>query len=297
MLEPSKSAEDTASDAIPTSHTSLLSSDEPLIVVTPAGALVPLNLRDLWSYRELLYFLTWRDVKVRYKQTALGVAWAVLQPVLMMLVFSLFFSERAGLTVGVPYPLFALAGLVPWTFFANSVSNSGNSVVNSAGLITKVYFPRLLVPAAALIACFVDFLMAFVVLVGLMLYYRVDLKPSILMLPVLTGLTALFALGVGTWLAGLNVKYRDIRFVLPFLMQLWLFVSSVILPSSSVPASWRWLLALNPMSSIIEGFRSSLLGTPFDWRALAIAAVITLLVFVYSAYSFRRMEREFADII
>ena len=277
-------------------HSSL--PDKPLITIEPGKKWVPLNLRDIWTNRELLYFLTWRDVKVRYKQTALGAAWAILQPVFMMLIFSLFFGRVAGVaSEGLPYPLFAFAGLVPWTFFANSVSLSGNSVVTNAGLITKVYFPRMMVPAAAVLAGLVDFALAFVVLIGLMFYYGVGLTANILMLPVLVVLTALFALGVGMWLAALNVKYRDVRFVLPFLIQIWLFVSSVIIPSSAVPERWRWLLALNPMSGIIEGYRAALLGRAFDWPTLATAAAITLGVLVYSAYTFRRMEKSFADII
>ncbi len=280
----------------PTTPSSL--PDKPLTVIEPGKKWVPLNLRDIWTNRELLYFLVWRDVKVRYKQTALGAAWAILQPVFMMLIFSLFFGRVAGVASdGVPYPLFAFTGLVPWTFFANSVSLSGNSVVTNSGLITKVYFPRLMVPASAVLAGLVDFALAFVVLVGLMFYYGVGLTTNLLMLPVLVVLTALFALGVGMWLAALNVRYRDVRFVLPFLIQIWLFVSSVIIPSSAIPERWRWLLALNPMSGIIEGYRAALLGLAFDWPTLAVAAAITIVVVVYSAYAFRRMEKSFADII
>ncbi|HYY41820.1 MAG TPA: ABC transporter permease, partial [Pyrinomonadaceae bacterium] len=248
--------------------------------------------------RELLFFLAWRDVKVRYKQTALGAAWAVLQPLFMMLIFTIFFGRLAGVeSGGIPYPLFALAGLVPWTFFANAITASGNSLVGSANLITKVYFPRALVPAAAVAAGLVDFIIAFLTLAGLMLYYRVGLTAHILMLPVLVVLTTLFALGVGMWMSALNVKYRDIRFALPFLIQIWLFVSSVIMPSTTLPVKWRWLLALNPMSAIIEAYRAALFGWPFDWPMLGLAAGITLVVLVYSAYSFRRVEKTFADII
>jgi lipopolysaccharide transport system permease protein len=252
----------------------------------------------LWSYRELLYFLTWRDLKVRYKQTALGVAWAVLQPLFMMLVFTLFFGRLASIDTGsVPYPLFAFAGLVPWTFFANAVASSANSLVGSAHLISKVYFPRLLVPVGAVAASLADFALSFLTLVGMLIFYRVEPSASLLMLPVLVALMTLFALGVGLWLSALNVKYRDIRFVLPFGIQLWLFVSSVILPSSAVPERWRWLLILNPMSGIIEGFRAALFGAPFDWRAIGVASVVVFALLVYSAYSFRRMEKSFADII
>jgi lipopolysaccharide transport system permease protein len=271
---------------------------EPLVVIQPSKRLSLLNLKDIWAYRELLFFLTWRDVKVRYKQTALGAAWAILQPLFMMIIFTIFFGRLAGVaSAGIPYPLFALAGLVPWTFFANAITASGNSLVGSANLITKVYFPRLIVPAAAMLAGLVDFLLAFLILVVMMFYYRVQLTVQILFLPVLILLTALFSLGVGTWMSALNVKYRDVRFALPFLIQLWLFVSSVILPSTSVPQKWRWLLMLNPMSGIIEGYRAALFGLPFDWPALGIASALTIVVLLYAIYAFGRVERSFADII
>src|SRR6476661_7288505 len=269
---------------------------EPLVVIEPRRGWQILNLRDLWTYRELLYFLTWRDVKVRYKQTALGAAWAILQPLFMMVIFTIFFGRLAAVdSAGIPYPLFALAGLVPWTFFSNAIAASGNSLVGNANLITKVYFPRLIVPAAAMMAGLVDFLLAFLLLCFLMVYYHVTLTVQILFLPVLILLTALFSLGIGTWMSALNVKYRDVRFALPFVIQLWLFVSSVILPSSSIPQKWRWLLMLNPMSGIIEGYRAALFGLPFDWPALSIAAVLTLLVLLYAIYAFARVERSFAD--
>jgi homopolymeric O-antigen transport system permease protein len=271
---------------------------EPLVVIQPTKRWSLLSFKDIWAYRELLFFLTWRDVKVRYKQTALGAAWAILQPLFMMLIFTIFFGRLAGVgSAGVPYPLFALAGLVPWTFFSNAITASGNSLVGSANLITKVYFPRLIVPAAAMLAGLVDFVLAFVLLCLLMVYYRVSVTPQILFLPVLVLLTSLFALGVGTWMAALNVKYRDVRFALPFVIQLWLFVSSVILPSSSIPQKWRWLLMLNPMSGIIEGYRAALLGLPFDWPAIGVAAALTIVVLLYAIYSFGRVERNFADII
>ena len=271
---------------------------EPFVVIQPTGNWRLVSLRDLWAYRELLFFLTWRDVKVRYKQTALGAAWAILQPLFMMVIFTIFFGRLAGVdSAGIPYPLFALAGLVPWTFFSNAITASGNSLVGSANLITKVYFPRLIVPAAAILAGFVDFALAFLLFCAMMIYYRVAPSIHILFLPVLIVMTSLFALGVGTWMSALNVKYRDVRFALPFLIQLWLFVSSVILPSSALPQKYRWLLMLNPMSGIIEGYRSALFGLPFDWLALAVAAAITIAVLAYAIYSFARVERSFADII
>ncbi len=271
---------------------------QPLVVIEPGKSLSLQKLYDVWAYRELLYFLTWRDVKVRYKQTALGAAWAILQPLFMMIIFTLFFGRLAGISTGdVPYALFALAGLVPWTFFSNSVTASSNSLVGSANLITKVYFPRLIVPAAAMLAGLVDFLLAFLLMVVLMIYYQVRPTSHLLFLPVLVLMTALFSLGVGTWLSALNVKYRDIRFALPFLIQLWLFVSSVILPSSSIPQKYRWLLWFNPMSGIIEGYRSALFGMPFDWVSIGIAALLTVVVLVFAIHSFNRVERSFADII
>jgi lipopolysaccharide transport system permease protein len=271
---------------------------EPFVVIQPTRNWRLVSLKDLWAYRELLFFLTWRDVKVRYKQTALGAAWAILQPLFMMIIFTNFFGRLAGVdSAGIPYPLFALAGLVPWTFFSNAITASGNSLVGSANLVTKVYFPRLIVPAAAMLAGFVDFALAFLLFCAMMIYYRVAPSIHILFLPVLIVMTSLFALGVGTWMSALNVKYRDVRFALPFLIQLWLFVSSVILPSSALPQKYRWLLMLNPMSGIIEGYRSALFGLPFDWAALAVAAAITIAVLAYAIYSFARVERSFADII
>jgi homopolymeric O-antigen transport system permease protein len=272
--------------------------EEPLVVIQASSKWNLINLKDIWAYRELLFFLTWRDVKVRYKQTVLGAAWAILQPLFMMIIFTIFFGRLAGVeSAGVPYPIFALAGLVPWTFFANTITASGNSLVGSAHLITKVYFPRLIVPAAAMTAGLVDFVLAFMLLVVMMIYYRVPITMQVLFLPVLVLLTALFGLGVGTWMSALNVKYRDVRFALPFLIQLWLFVSSVILPSSAVPAKWRWVLMFNPMSGIIEGYRAALFGLPFDWPALGVATVLTIAMLFYSVYSFGKAERSFADII
>src|SRR5438132_434872 len=259
---------------------------EPLVVIEPSKSWVALNLRDLWAYRELLYFLTWRDVKVRYKQTLLGAAWAILQPLLTMLIFTLLFGKLAGIkSDGIPYPIFAYAGLLIWTFFANAVTNSGNSLVGSANLITKIYFPRMIIPGAAVAAGLVDFAIAFVILIVLMIYYRLAVTWTILMLPLLIVLTTLVALGAGLWLSALNVKYRDIRYALPFLIQLWMFASPVIYPLDMVPAKWRWVLMLNPLSGIIENFRAALFGNAnIDWTALSVSAVIALSVLIYSAY-------------
>jgi lipopolysaccharide transport system permease protein len=272
--------------------------EEPLVVIEANKVWSGLYFRDLWAFRELLYFLTWRDVKVRYKQTELGVAWAIIQPLFTMLVFTLFFGRLAGVpSDNVPYPVFAYAGLLAWTFFANAITNSGNSLVGSANLITKVYFPRMLIPAAAVAAGLVDFAFAFVILVLLMIYYGVMITWTIVMFPVLVLLTTLLALGMGLWLSALNVKYRDVRFALPFLVQLWMFVSPVIYPASFLPAKFRWLIGLNPMTGIIEGYRSALFGRPFNWLALGISAAITLGLLFYASSTFRRMEKTFADIV
>jgi len=282
----------------PASPASIDLPDQPLVTIEPSGRWGVFNLGDLWSYRELLYFLIWRDVKVRYKQTALGVAWAIIQPLFTMLIFSLFFGRLAGVpSDNIPYPVFAYAGLLPWTFFANAVSNSGNSLVGSANLITKVYFPRMIIPAAAVGAGLVDLGISFIVLIPLMIYYGISVTWNFLMFPVVVLLTALLALGVGMWSSALNVKYRDVRFALPFLIQLWMFVSPVIYPTSFLPQRWRLLFALNPMTGIIEGYRSALFGHNFNWKAIAVATVITVVMLVYASFTFRRMEKSFADIV
>jgi len=273
--------------------------DAPLIVIEPSKSWVALNLRDLWAYRELLYFLTWRDVKVRYKQTLLGVAWAILQPLLTMLIFTLLFGRLAGIkSDGIPYPIFAYAGLLIWTFFANAVTNSGNSLVGSANLITKIYFPRIIIPGAAVGAGLVDLGIAFLIQIGLMLYYHVTITRAIMMVPLLVLLVTLLALGVGMWLSALNVKYRDIRYAIPFLIQLWMFASPIIYPESMLQGKMRYVLRLNPLTGIVENFRVALFGhSNFHWQSLGISAAITLFILIYSAYSFRRMERSFADIV
>jgi lipopolysaccharide transport system permease protein len=270
-----------------------------VVIIEPSKTWVPLKLRDLWEYRELLYFLTWRDVKVRYKQTLLGAAWAVLQPLLTMLIFTLIFGRLAGIqSGGIPYPLFAFGGLLIWTFFSNSVTNSGNSLVGSSNLITKIYFPRMIIPTAAVAAGLVDLVIAFVIQIVLMAYYGVHVTWAIVMTVPLVVLAALLAVGVGMWLSALNVKYRDIRYAIPFLIQIWMFASGVIYPVSMLPRKWQLLLRLNPLTGLIENFRIALFGSgSFEWTSLLIAAAITLLVLVYSAFSFRRMERHFADVI
>jgi len=270
-----------------------------VVIIEPSKTWVPLKLRDLWEYRELLFFLTWRDVKVRYKQTLLGATWAILQPLLTMLIFTLLFGGLAGIqTGGIPYPLFAFGGLLIWTFFSNSVTNSGNSLVGSSNLITKIYFPRMIIPMAAVGAGLVDFILAFLIQAVLMAYYRVQVTWALVMIPPLALLAALLAVGVGMWLSALNVKYRDIRYAIPFLVQIWMFASPIIYPVSMLPAKWRWVFMLNPLTGIIQNFRIALFGNQsFEWNSLLISVAITLAVLVYSAFSFRRMERHFADII
>src|SRR5438105_2193818 len=267
--------------------------DKPLVVIEPSRSFIAVDLGELRAYRELLYFLMWRDVKVRYKQTTLGAAWVALQPLLTMVVFSLVFGRLAGLrSDGIPYPLFAYAGLLPWTFFSGAVNKSGNSLIGNANLITKVYFPRILIPAAAVGAGLLDFAIAFLVLVLLMLYYGVAPTWGLVLLPALVVLVALLALGVGLLTSALNVKYRDVGNALPFMIQLWMFASPVIYPASMLPEEWRWLLKLNPLTGIIEGFRFALFGhRGLDWAALAISTVVTLTLLTYAAYNFRRMEK------
>ncbi len=271
---------------------------EPFVVIEPQRSWLKLRLKELWDYRELLYFLAWRDIKVRYKQTALGVTWAVLQPLLAMAVFTLIFGRLEGATAdGLPYPLFAYSGLLLWVFFANAVTNSGNSLVTSSNLITKVYFPRMIIPAAAVAAGTLDFVLACVLLVPLALWYGVGLSANMLLAPAFVLLTMLCALGVGLWMSALNVKYRDVRHALPFAVQLWMFVSSVIAPSHVVPAKFRWLLFLNPLTGIIENFRAALFGRAVNWTSLAVALAVTLGLFVSAMLYFRRVERSFADVV
>ena len=272
--------------------------EEPLVVIEANEAWVAVNLRDLWTYRELLYFLIWRDVKIRYKQTLLGAAWAILQPLLTMLIFTLIFSEVAKIdSNGIPYPVFAYAALLPWTFFANALTTSGNSIVGSAHLITKVYFPRLIIPVTAVCAGLVDLAVAFPMLVALMFYYHTGVTMNVLLLPPLVLLTTLLAIAVGTWLSAINVRYRDVKFAIPFIVQIWMYLSPVAYPSSVVPAKWRIFYSLNPLVGIIDGYRSALFGRAFDWKAIIISLVLTLTFLGYASHQFRKMEKTFADIV
>jgi lipopolysaccharide transport system permease protein len=270
----------------------------PHFVIEAGRGSLWVSLGELWTHRELLYFLTWRDVKLRYKQTALGALWAVLQPLLMMVVFTVLFGRLAHVpSDGLPYPIFAFAGLVPWQFFQSAVSQGGASLIGNSQLVTKVYFPRMAIPGAAVGAALVDFAIALLILFAMMVCYGIAPGAGIAMFPALVALLAIFAGAVGMWMAGMNVKYRDIKYVLPFMLQLWMLATPVIYPASFVPAAWRWILMLNPLTGIIGGFRSALLDKPFDWPAIAVAAVLTLGAAAYAAWSFRRMERGFADVI
>jgi lipopolysaccharide transport system permease protein len=272
--------------------------DEPLVVIEPSKSWVAINFRDLWAYRELFYFLIWRDLKVRYKQTVLGVIWVVIQPLLTTFIFTIFLGMLVRVpSEGVPYPLLVYTGLLPWTFFSSAISTSANSLVGNAHLITKVYFPRMIIPGAAIGARLLDFAIALAMLAVLMIYYRVPPTGNLLMLPVLIALITLLSWGFGMWTSALNVKYRDIGVMLPVFTQLWMFVSPVAYPVTLVPEGWRWLYFLNPLAGIIEGFRAAILGLAFNWGALGFSTIITFVLLVYSAYAFRRMEKSFADII
>jgi len=279
--------------------------DEPLITIQPGGSWSALNPRDLWLHRELLYFLIWRDIKVRYKQMFFGVAWVVMQPLLMTLIFTIFLGMLARVpTGGVPYALLVYIALLPWMFFSSAVSSCSISLISNANLITKVYFPRILVPAAAVGAKLVDLAFSFAILVLLMLFYRVVLNYHFVLtwnlaaLPFLIMLTALLAFGLGTLAGALNVKYRDVGMALPVLMQLWMFVSPVLYSSNQlVPEKWRTLYDLNPLVGIVEGFRVALLGGHFNLFALMVSVTFTVAILICAAYTFRHIEKSFADVI
>ena len=274
-------------------------SEPQVVLIKPSKGWVSLNLAALWEYRELLYFLTWRDIKVRYKQTALGAAWAILQPMATMLIFSLFFGRLVKVpSDGVPYPLFTFAALVPWTFFSNGLNQSSNSLIASANLLKKVYFPRLAIPLATVLAGVVDFMLAFLVLLGMIAFYRVTPTIKILWTPLLLALAFVTSLGVGLWMSALNVKYRDVRYVVPFLIQIWLFATPVAYPSSLLSEPWRTIYGLNPMVGVVEGFRWALLGTnTAPGFMVAISTLVALLLLITGAFYFRYMEKTFADVV
>ncbi|MBI4530644.1 MAG: ABC transporter permease [Candidatus Latescibacteria bacterium] len=270
-----------------------------VIRIHPSRGWRAVNLREVWEYRELLYFLVWRDIKVRYKQTVLGAAWAIIQPFFTMVVFSLFFGRFAKIpSDGIPYPIFTYTALLPWSFFTHALSQSSNSLVGSANLITKVYFPRLVVPISSVLSGFVDFAIAFVVLIGMMLYYGMTPTVAVVWLPAFLFLAMITGLGAGLWLSAMNVQYRDVRYAVPFLTQLWLFATPVAYPSSLVPEVWRTVYGLNPMAGVVEGFRWVLLGSTKAPEPLIVVSVVVVIgVFVGGLFYFKRMEQTFADVV
>lgn len=274
-------------------------SEIPYLRIEPSKGFVPLKLKELWEFRELLYFLIWRDIKVRYKQTALGVLWAIIQPLMTMIVFSIFFGKLAKLSSdGVPYPIFSFAALVPWTLFAGGLSQASGSLVGSSNLIKKVYFPRLIIPTAAVLAGVVDFLVAFGMLLLLMLGYGIMPTINIIWLPALLLLTVVTSLGISLWLSALNVEYRDVKYVIPFLTQFWLFATPIAYSSSLLSEPWRTIYGINPMVGVVEGFRWALLGTDTQPGAMIfVSALAAVFLLVSGAYYFRRMEKTFADRI
>ena len=277
----------------------LQTAEIPVQVIEPARGWVSLKLKELWEYRELGYFLTWREVKVRYKQTAIGAAWAIIQPLFTMLVFSLFFGRLAKMpSDGVPYPVFSMTGVVPWTFFASGLAQCANSLVGNANLIAKVYFPRLWIPISAVLSGSVDFAIGFALLLGLMLIEHVTPTINVLWLPAFVLLAVITSLGVGLWLSALNVQYRDVRYVVPFLTQFWMFATPIVYPSSLLKEPWRTVYGLNPMVGVVEGFRWALLGVgkaPEFMLLVSSSAAIALLI--SGAFYFRRMEKTFADVV
>ena len=284
---------DVPSNPLPNKRQSLI------LNIEPSKSWVSLRLGELWQYRELLYFLVWRDVKVRYKQTALGAAWAIIQPLFTMLIFSLFFGRLARMpSDGIPYPLFSLAALVPWTFFANGLNQSSNSLVASANLLKKVYFPRLVIPLATVVAGVVDFALSFVVLLGLMAFYGIAPTINLVWMPLFLLLALVTSLGVGLWMSALNVKYRDVRYIVPFIIQVWMFSSPIVYPSSLLPPQWRTVYGLNPMVGVVEGFRWALLGTnTAPGFMIGVSSITALLILIGGAFYFRHMEKTFADVV
>ena len=274
-------------------------SSPPLTVIEPVEGWIPIDLRKLWDKREILYFLIWRDIKVRYKQTLLGGAWAILQPFLTMVVFSVIFGYLAKVpSDGIPYPVFTYTALLPWMFFAHAITESGNSLVLNQQLITKVYFPRLVIPLASVLAGLVDFGIGFIVLIGMMLFYGIVPTPAVLVLPFFILLELITGLGAGLWLATLNVRYRDVRYTIPFLVQFWLFLTPVAYSSSLIPERWRVLYGLNPMAGVVEGFRWALLGRSGSISPeILVSSAVAVGLLVSGLYYFRRLERTFSDVI
>lgn len=273
-------------------------SHEHITVIEPQKSWRTLDLKELWAYRELLYVLAQRDIKVRYKQTVLGVAWALIQPLATMLLFTMVFGRLARIpSDGLPYPVFVYAALLPWTFFANAISTTSNSLVGQQHLISKVYFPRLIIPLSSIGTGLIDFAVSSVILLILMVYYGVGWSFNLLAVPLLVLAVIFIALGVGTLLSALTVTYRDFRYVVPFMVQFWMFATPVVYPASLFPEQWRWALYLNPMAGLIEGFRSAFLARPFDWTGIGISMTVAAGILLLGLFYFEKMERRFADII
>jgi len=271
----------------------------PVLRIEASAGWTSLNLRELWTFRELFYFLTWRDIKLRYKQTELGIAWAILQPFLTMIIFSLFFGRLAKIpSDGIPYPVFAFTALVPWMFFANGLTQASNSLVGNSNLITKVYFPRIMIPTSSVLSGAFDLALAFAVLLGMLVYYRMPFNSAIFLLPFFLLQALISALGAGLWFSAFNVKYRDVRFVMPFLIQIWMFATPIAYPSSLIPGSWRILYGLNPMVGVIEGFRCMLPGNQSQpGLMIAVSSAVALVLLISGALYFRRVEKTFADVV
>lgn len=279
--------------------TTELQKQTPHLRIEPSSGFVPIKFKELWEYRELLYFLIWRDIKVRYKQTALGAAWAIIQPLMTMIVFSIFFGKLGKMSSdGLPYPIFSFAALVPWTLFANGLTQGTGSLIGSSNLLKKVYFPRLIIPTATVLAGVVDFLISFAVLLVLMLIYGITPTINVLWLPAFLLLTLITSLGISLWLSALNVEYRDVKYVIPFLTQIWLFATPIAYSSSLLSEPWRTIYGINPMVGVVEGFRWALLGTNTQpGYMVLVSTIIAILLLITGAFYFRRMERTFADTV
>jgi lipopolysaccharide transport system permease protein len=269
-----------------------------VIRITPRTGWSALKLREFWKYRELLYFLTWRDIKVRYKQTVLGVLWAILQPVLTMVVFTIFFGKLAKMpSDGVPYPIFIFSGLLPWSLFSSILNNASSSLIGNERLISKVYFPRLIIPLSSIGTAMVDFIFAMMVMAGMMVYYRVDISLTVLLIPIFILFILSCGAGVGLILGALNVAYRDFKYVVPFMVQLWMFATPVVYPLSLIPEKYRMIYALNPMAGLLDSFRSLILNRPLSWDVFGISAGVSIIMLIFGLFYFRRIETQFADVI
>lgn len=271
-------------------------NNTPITIIKPSKGWMPINLQELWEFRDLLYFFTWRDIKVRYKQTVLGFAWAIIQPFLAMVIFTVFFGNLAKMpSDGIPYPIFAYTALLPWTLFSESITRSTNSMVMNSNIIKKVYFPRMALPISSVLSPVLDFAIAFIILILMMIYYGIVPTFNVIWLPAFVLLAIATSLGVGLWTSALNAKYRDIQYVVPFMVQIWMFASPVVYAASMIPAQYQLLYGLNPMAGVIEGFRWSMLGTNAPGMVIIASVIVSVVILVSGAFYFRRMEKTFAD--